>query len=83
MFNMATELKDYVGRIMGIPGPTDSRRSFYSVFGLRVYASHPLFIIGFVDRNCNDYLLESWASHTSLSQDQLQQYTGEYKRKSA
>ena len=78
MYNVGTEPEDYVRRIAGEPNSTDTRRTFYSVFGLLVYIERPLFIIGFMDRNCNDYLLESWSAHSSLTGEGLRQYTGTY-----
>jgi hypothetical protein len=70
----------YVNHIMG--GRSDSgdmTKTYYSVFGLLVYLEHPLFIIGFLDRNCSDHFLESWVRHTALfSWQNLKQYTGDY-----
>ncbi|KAH7378818.1 kinase-like domain-containing protein [Pyrenochaeta sp. MPI-SDFR-AT-0127] len=61
--------------------PSNLTQTYYSVFGLLVYVEHPLFIIGFLDRNCSDHFLESWVTHTSLfSRESLKQYTGDFKR---
>jgi hypothetical protein len=81
LFNTRTDRETYVNRIMGDSEPSNLTRSFYSVLGILVYVEHPLFIIGFLDHNCTDFFLASWATHSSLfSRDRLKDYTGEYKR---
>lgn len=74
--------ESYVDIIMGSSDPQNLVRTFYSVFGLLVHAGHPLFIIGFLDHNCNDYMLESWTTyHSDFSNDRLQSLTGNYYRR--
>jgi hypothetical protein len=82
MFSSRREPVEYVNRIMGNADPNDLRRTFFSVFGLLVYVEHPLFIIGFLDHNCNDYVLEARAAHSTLPNDDLKNWTGEYRRDS-
>lgn len=79
-FNSGTEPKDYVEHIRGNPDQTVSRNTYYSVLGLLIHIEHPLFIIGFVDHNCDDHFLESLATNSKLSQEDLKTYTGNYKR---
>ena len=82
VFKSQADRESYVNHIMG--GKSDSSdltKTHYSVFGILVFVEHPMFIIGFLDHDCSDRFLESWATHTSLfSRENLKQYTGEYKR---
>lgn len=81
MFESRTDPESYVNKIMGGSGPKDLTRTYYSVFGLLVCVEHPLFIIGFLDHTCNDYILESWATRSSnFSDDRLKICTGDYAR---
>lgn len=80
MFSSRGEPIEYVNRIMVNRDPTDLRKMFFSVFGLLVCVEHSLFIIGFLDRNCNDYVLEARAVHSILPKDDLKSWTGKYKR---
>jgi hypothetical protein len=78
MFESRIDRESYVNMIMGGAESKDLTRTYYSVFGLLVCVEHPLFIIGFMDHKCNDYILESWATHSSdLSPDRLKRFTGE------
>ena len=80
MFRSQTNRESYINHIMGGKSDfNDMTRTYYSVFGLLVCVEHPLFIIGFLDRNCSDHFLESWVTHTALfSRENLKQYTGDY-----
>ncbi|CAO2656257.1 Nn.00g050600.m01.CDS01 [Neocucurbitaria sp. VM-36] len=82
MFKSQGDPESYVNDIMGGRyDPSNLTKTYYSVFGLLVYIEHPLFIIGFLHRDCNDFLLESWATNTShFSREHLKEYVGEYKR---
>jgi hypothetical protein len=81
MFESRIDRESYVNMIMGGSEPKDLTKTYYSVFGLLVCVEHPLFIIGFMDHKCNDYILESWVTHSSdFSRDRLKRFTGNYER---
>ncbi|KAF2129905.1 hypothetical protein P153DRAFT_226615 [Dothidotthia symphoricarpi CBS 119687] len=81
LFGNQTDPETYVKEIVGEGfDPYDSRKTLFSVFGLLISVEHPLFIIGFADRDCSDFKLESWATDATLfSRETLQRYTGSYK----
>ncbi|KAF1839681.1 kinase-like protein [Decorospora gaudefroyi] len=80
MLGNQTDRDTYVNHIMG--GSFDVNnltKTYYSVFGLLVYVEHPQFIVGFLDRAFNDYMLESWVTYAAhFSRKTLKQFTGDY-----
>jgi hypothetical protein len=83
LFSDTCELAEYVDRIIGPRDRNDLRRTFISVFGLLVYVEHPLFIIGFLDYDYNDFVLDSWASHPTLPNLIPENWTGKSRRDTA
>ncbi|KAF1925391.1 kinase-like protein [Didymella exigua CBS 183.55] len=84
MFNSRIARENYVDMIMGGSEPKDLTKTYYSVFGLLVFVEHPLFIIGFLENRCNDYILESWVTRSiDFSRERLRTLTGDYQQRSA
>lgn len=71
-----TKPADFVERITGGNESTNWTKTAYTIFGLLIYVRHPVFIIGFLEREVNDSVLASQAIRPSL--DGLDQYLGHY-----
>ncbi|KAF2111929.1 kinase-like domain-containing protein [Lophiotrema nucula] len=77
--------EDYVHRVTGRgESPEDPTKTAYALFALLIYIGHPLLIIGFLERNGNDFLLEHSATQPSqFSRENLKWYTKNYHQRDA
>ncbi|KAF2474443.1 kinase-like protein [Lindgomyces ingoldianus] len=75
-----TDPLNYLYRITGVEDGTketkDRTKTAYSLFSLLIYVQHPLLIVGFMEKERSDFLLEFSAS--SFTKESLKDYTGRY-----